>query len=194
MNPYPITLQVELPERVARWRPLVHWLLLIPQYVVRWALGTVAGILAFIAWLMGVFTGRIPLGLAKFITMFLRYSARIQIYALYLNTTYPPFEFADTMADPDDYAVRVDVQPQPTGRNRLTIFFRFFMVIPQMFFGILIGIGMGVASIIGWFAVIILGRWPEGLRNFVVGALRWSVRVNGYYYLLTDEYPPFRLS
>jgi Domain of unknown function (DUF4389) len=36
-------------------------------------------------------------------------------------------------------------------------------------------------------------HWPEGLRTFLVGVLRWSTRVNAYFYLLTDEYPPFSL-
>src|SRR5699024_5139261 len=107
--------------------------------------------------------------------------------------TYPPFEFSDTLEDASAHPVRVNVAPDPTGRSRLTIFFRAIMVIPQLLFGIVIGIGMWFVSIIGWFAVIILGRWPVGLREFAVGALRWSTRVNAYYYLLSDEYPPFHL-
>ena len=42
-------------------------------------------------------------------------------------------------------------------------------------------------------AVLVSGRWPEGLRDFVVGYLRWSYRLSGYALLLTDEYPPFSL-
>ena len=45
--------------------------------------------------------------------------------------------------------------------------------------------------IIGFFAVIILGRWPTGMNDFLIGFLRWNTRVNAYCYLLTDEYPPF---
>ncbi len=47
---------------------------------------------------------------------------------------------------------------------------------------------------VAWFAVLFTGRWPEGMRNFVVGFFRWSTRVNAYYYLLTDVYPPFSLT
>jgi len=190
---YPITFEADLPNRVARWRPLVHWLLLIPQYIVLYLLGLVAGVVVIVAWLMAVFTATVPLGLARLLALYLRYSARVQAYSLFLHGTYPPFEFPDTMEDPAHQPVRVDVRPDQTGRNRLTIFFRLVMLIPQMLFGILIGIGIWFVSIIGWFAVIILGRWPAGLRDFAVGALRWSTRVNGYYLLLTDEYPPFSL-
>jgi hypothetical protein len=41
--------------------------------------------------------------------------------------------------------------------------------------------------------VLFTGRWPDGLRTFVVGVIRWATRVNAYFLLLTDEYPPFSL-
>ncbi len=40
-----------------------------------------------------------------------------------------------------------------------------------------------VVWIIGFFAVLITGRWPEALREFVVG----------YHLFLYDDYPPFSL-
>ena len=46
--------------------------------------------------------------------------------------------------------------------------------------------------LIGWFAVIIIGRWPTWMNDFLIGFLRWTTRVNAYFCLLTDEYPPFR--
>jgi hypothetical protein len=48
--------------------------------------------------------------------------------------------------------------------------------------------------VVAWFAVIITGRWPAGLRDFVVGAGRWARRVDAWFYLLADPYPPFSLS
>ena len=44
-----------------------------------------------------------------------------------------------------------------------------------------------------FFAVIITGKWPTGLRDFVVGLARWIFRVNAWFYLLADPYPPFSL-
>jgi Domain of unknown function (DUF4389) len=46
---------------------------------------------------------------------------------------------------------------------------------------------------VGFFAVLITGRWPDGLRDLVVGFFRWTLRVNAYHMLLTDRYPPFSL-
>ena len=45
--------------------------------------------------------------------------------------------------------------------------------------------------VIAWFAVLFTGKWPTGLRNFVIGLTRWNTRLNAYMYLLTDKYPPF---
>ena len=41
---------------------------------------------------------------------------------------------------------------------------------------------------------MITGSYPRGLFNFVVGVMRWGVRVEAYMLLLTtDRYPPFSL-
>jgi hypothetical protein len=46
---------------------------------------------------------------------------------------------------------------------------------------------------IGFFAVLITGGYPQGLRDFLVGVYRYNVRVQAYVGLLTDQYPPFTL-
>ena len=47
--------------------------------------------------------------------------------------------------------------------------------------------------IITFFAVLFTGKWPEGMRVFTIGVMRWHTRVNGYVLFLTDAYPPFSL-
>ena len=42
--------------------------------------------------------------------------------------------------------------------------------------------------------MLFTGRWPAGLREFVLNVYRWYLRVQTYFLLLTDEYPPFQLS
>jgi len=191
---YPVQFSFDAPQKVARWRPLVHWLLAIPHLVILYVLSLAAGIMVFISWFAGVITGRIPQGLQAVVVLMSRYSARVSSYMLFLREEYPPFTFDTSFADAGGDRVRVDIVPAVDHRNRLTIFFRLFMLIPLMIVGFFIAIALYVVVGIGFFAVLILGRWPSGLGNFVVGFLRWQTRVNAYANLLTDEYPPFGLS
>jgi hypothetical protein len=56
-------------------------------------------------------------------------------------------------------------------------------------------IGALVAVIAAWFAILLTGRYPRGVFDFVEGVARWHNRVIGYALtLVTDVYPPFRLS
>ena len=191
---YPVTFAIDPPEQVARWRPLVSWLLVIPHLLVLYVLQIVANVCALIAWFAILFTGRMPEGLAGLISMMIRYQARATTSALFLREEYPPFTFETTGADPgDDPRVRVDITPALTDRNRLTVFFRYFMVIPHAIVLCLVGIAVFIAVLMAWVAVLVTGRWPDGLRTFLLGFFRWSTRVTGYMYLLTDEYPPFSL-
>lgn len=77
------------------------------------------------------------------------------------------------------------------GRNRLTTFFRYIVAIPWQIVMGLYGFVASFAIMIAWFALLFTGRYPQGLYNFVGGYLRMAARVNGFAFLLTDEYPPF---
>jgi hypothetical protein len=191
---YPATFRFEAPERVANWRPLVHWLLDIPHLVVVYVLQIVAEVLAVVSWFIILFTGKLPAGIAGFQAMYLRYSLRSGSYLVFLREEYPPFGFATTAADPgDDPRVRVDITPALEGRNRLTTAFRIILAIPHLIVVAVLSVAAFVVVVIAFFAVLFTGRWPAGLRDFLLGVVRWWLRVNAYTLLLTDEYPPFSL-
>jgi hypothetical protein len=141
-----------------------------------------------------LFTGALPDGLANVQIMYIRYSTRVYTYYAFMREEYPPFSFDMTPSDPgDDPRVRVDIIPQLTDRNRLTCFFRIILVIPQFIVLAVLGLGMFVCVVIAFFAVLFTGQWPPGLRDFVVKFMRWAQRVQVYFLLLTDVYPPFTL-
>ena len=76
-------------------------------------------------------------------------------------------------------------------RNRLTVFFRLLLAIPQLVWLWLWGIAVYVAVIIAWFAALFTGRVPEGIHTFVASWLRVSTHVRAYMLLLADPWPPF---
>ena len=92
-----------------------------------------------------------------------------------------------------DYPITLDVQ-FPDRLSRLTTFFRFFMVIPQMIVLYFIAIAASVILFISWWAILFMGRYPRWAFDFVAGYMRWATRVSGYSCFLTDKYPPFSMS
>ena len=91
---YPARLEIEYPsEGVDRWRPLVHWLLIIPYAIVAGLLVSLAGIVAFISVFVILFTKELPEGMFKFILIPYRWQFRATAYALFMVTRYPPFEW-----------------------------------------------------------------------------------------------------
>lgn len=79
-------------------------------------------------------------------------------------------------------------------RNRLTTFFRPIVAIPWLIVSLVYGIAAMVVVIIAWFAILITGRYPNGMYDFVGGVLRYSMRVTAFTSLQTDEWPPFGIS
>jgi uncharacterized protein DUF4389 len=192
---YPATFSFDPPDRVANWRPLVNWLLAIPHFVVLYGLQILSRAVGVVSWFVVVFTGKLPDGLANVQVMYLRYQLRTYTFAGFMREEYPPFGFDTSAGDPGgDTRVRVDVQPQLTDRNRLTAFFRIILVIPHVIVLAVLVIASFVVTVIAFFAVLFTGRWPAGMRDFVLNVWRWGLRVEAYFLLLTDTYPPFALT
>jgi hypothetical protein len=192
---FPATFSFDPPDRIANWRPLLNWLLAIPHIAILYVLQTVSQVVGIISWFAVVFTGKLPDGLANVQVMYLRYMLRTYTYIGFLREEYPPFTFAAATSDPgDDPRVRVDVQPQLTDRNRVTAFFRIILVIPQAIVLVVLTFAAAVVTLIAAFAVLFTGQWPTGMRDFVINVNRWSLRVQAYFLLLTDTYPPFALA
>jgi hypothetical protein len=89
------------------------------------------------------------------------------------------------------YPIAYAADYEGEGRNRLTTFFRYVVVIPWAIVGAIFIIIAEIAAFIAWFALVFTGRYPEGLYNFNAKALRMLARVQGFQGLLTDQYPPF---
>ncbi len=77
--------------------------------------------------------------------------------------------------------------------NRWLPLVKWLLAIPHYIVLVFLWIAVVFVWLITFFAVIFTGRYPRGMRDFVVGVARWSMRVNAYALLMTDVYPPFSL-
>lgn len=72
---------------------------------------------------------------------------------------------------------------------------KWLLLIPHYIVLAFLYIGAIVVVVVAWFAILFTGRYPRGLFDYLQGVGRWTNRVVGYaFVLVTDEYPPFRLS
>ena len=79
--PYP-----DVPRDLNRWLPLVKWLLAFPHYVVLVFLSIALLVVVIIAWFAILFTSRYPIELFNFAVGTMRWSNRVDAYALLLVT------------------------------------------------------------------------------------------------------------
>jgi len=76
-------------------------------------------------------------------------------------------------------------------RNRLTVFFRALLAIPQVLWLCIWGFIVSFAVIIAWFVALVTGRVPDSVHDFNARFLRASAHLGAYLFLLADPWPPF---
>jgi hypothetical protein len=192
-TPYPAQLEFHADPHISRWRPLIQWLLAVPQLMVARALGTLRGILTLISFFTVLVTERIPRPLFDAIAMTYRYEWRAVSYALFLHEDYPPFDFQPAAADDGGEPHTTLNLTYPEHLNRWKPLYKWLLAIPHYFVAVALAIAAAGAVAVGAVAVLFTGRYPLGPRDFIVDAYRYGLRVQAYVGLLTDQYPPFAL-
>ena len=184
--PYPVIFEAAYPERLTRWKTLLRIFLAIPVLIF-WAVVSGASQAVIVAsWLAIIVKGRIPRWLFNFSVALYRWQLRSLAYVFLLTEAYPPFE--------GDYPIDFDVRyPERLIRWKVLIW-KAITAIPHVIILLFLWIGALLVTILAWFFILLAGRYPRGLFEYVAGVIRWSVRVNAYVLSLTDEYPPFNLS
>jgi len=177
---YPVCLTVDYPQRQSRLKALFRLPLSFPVLIFTFLL---QGGVAPAIWAAILVQGHIPAWLFDFQVGLNRWQLRASSYLLLLTDEYPPFEGRHT--------VNYDVQyPERLSRWKLVIW-KFITSIPHFFLLFMFALTLVVVVPIGWVAVLFGGRFPKELHGYIEGVLRWSARVSGYVYSLTDEFPPF---
>ena len=208
---YPVRVDASLDAPLSRWLWLVKWVLVIPHYIVLAFLWVAFVVLSVVAMVAIVVTGRYPRAIFEFNVGVLRWTWRVQYYAIgaFGTDRYPPF----TLADDQSYPAHLEVEyPRRLSRG-LALVKWWLLAIPQyVIVGLFTGSGLwagwqlgyrdggwggpgliGLLAVIATVVLLVTGRYPEQLFDFVLGLNRWVLRVAGYAGLMTDQYPPFRL-
>ncbi|GAA2800831.1 DUF4389 domain-containing protein [Saccharopolyspora taberi] len=79
----------------------------------------------------------------------------------------------------------------PGEQRRWTVLVRLILLIPHAIVVYFVGIAAAVVAVLGWFAALFTGRLPGWIADFLVLYVGYQARVNAYYSLLTDQFPPF---
>jgi Domain of unknown function (DUF4389) len=154
---------------------------------VRYAGGGV-GILVIPVVLMLLFRKKYPRWWYDWNLQLTRFSNRIVVYFALMDDRYPSTD--------EQQAVHLDF-PYPDAEHdlrRAEPLVKWLLAIPHYIVLILLTIAALLAAIGAWFAILVTGRYPRELFDFIEGVIRWYDRVAAYAFLLiTDRYPPFSL-
>ena len=192
-NPYPLQLEFQADRRITRWRPLVQWILAIPHLMIAWALRSLRQVLTLISLFTVLFAKCIPRPVFEAIVMTYRYEWRAMSYGLFMHEDYPPFDF-DLSCDDDGMEPHTSLRlTYPEHLDRWKPLYKWFLAIPQYVVLAALCLAACVEIVVGFFAVLVTGEYPEGIRDFLVNAYRYALRVEAYVGFLTDRYPPFSL-
>ena len=206
---YPARLQVDYPEQHNRVTTLFRVVLVIPIAIVLGVLtagatktvydqggdvvsttsGGIAAGLFTATLLMILFRQRYPRWWFDFALEVTRFGARVGAYLGLLTDQYP--------STVEEQSVHLDIDYPDVERdlNRWLPLVKWVLVIPHLIILFVLSVAAFVAVVIAWFTILITGRYPRGLFDFVVGVARWWLRVQAYAFLLvTDRYPPFSLT
>ena len=204
--PYAARLEIDYPDRLERLSSFFRIIWAIPIAVILGLLtnsgvtveeaggavrsggGIVAGLAAATA-LMILFRRRYPRWWFDFARELTRFENRVGAYLLLLTDRYP--------STVEEQAVHLEIDYPDVERDlkRWLPLVKWLLAIPHYIVLILLVILTVLAVIVAWFSILLTARYPRGLFDFVVGVMRWGLRVQAYVLLLvTDRYPPFSLS
>ncbi|MHB0914536.1 MAG: DUF4389 domain-containing protein [Thermoleophilia bacterium] len=205
---YPASLQIDYPEKANRVTSIFRLFTIIPIAIIMslvsgadWSYSstvgdttyhysgaTAGGLMVLPLVLMILFRKKYPRWWFDWNLALTRFTTRVGSYALLLQHEYPSTD--------EEQGVHLElVYPdaeRDLGRGMPLV--KWLLAIPHFVILIFLWLAAGFITFITWFVILFTGRNPRGMFDFVVGVLRWSLRVQAYAILLTtDEYPPFSL-
>lgn len=195
--PYAARLTIDYPEQLDRFTTFFRLIWIIPIVIVLGLVadgagasagGTVLGTLWVAIALMIAVRELYPRWWFDFARELTRFSTRVGAYIALLTDRFP--------STVDEQSVHLEIDyPNVKGElHRWLPLVKWLLAFPHYIVLAFLYVGAIFAILFAWFAILITGRYPRPLFDYVVGVTRWSLRVSAYAFLLvTDRYPPFSL-
>jgi hypothetical protein len=183
---YPVQYEADYVEKRSRLTTFFRALIAIPAAILALLYVLAAEVVVFIAWFVLLFTGRWPERMYRFVAGAVRNVSRMQAYSSLLTDKYPPWNGEDDAA----YPVRIHIAPPKEQYSRVKVFFRAILLIPVYIIQYVYNIMMNVGAFCSWVVIVITGKQPEGLQNFINMSMRYHVDALAYQFLLTEDFPP----
>ena len=201
---YPVQFSVDYPDRpLNRVTTAFRLLVAIPILIVLEAVSVgqfarhggddvvygAGGLLFLGPLLMIVFRQKYPRWWFEWNLEFQRFGNRAVAYLALMDDRYPSTD--------EEQSVHLEYAYPDVSRdlNRWKPLVKWFLAIPHYIALVFLIAASVVAVVIAWFAILFTGRYPQRPFRFVEGVMRWAQRVTAYaFVLVTDQYPPFRLS
>lgn len=205
MEKYPANLNIDYSENSNRLTVFFRFFLVIPILIILMLLTTetykneefshhnehvfTLGLIMAPTVLMILFRKKYPKWWFNWNLELTKFSSRVGAYILLLRDDYPSTD--------EEQAVHIQI-PYPNVENELNRWMpliKWLLAIPHIIVLAFLFVGVLFCTIYIWFFILFAGQYPKIFFDYVVGVLRWSLRVSAYAILLTtDKYPPFRLS
>lgn len=183
LPPHPVRMVVRDDLRRSRLTTFFRLLLALPHIVWITLWSVAAFLLAIAAWVAALAIGRVPRPLHRFLAAYVRYASHLYAFLVLVGGPFPGFAGAQ-----GSYPVDVEIDP-PTRQHRVASLFRLFLALPALILAGAYGSVIFVIAILGWFAALVRGRMPAGLRDLGAVSIRYNAQAYSYLLLVTGRYP-----
>ena len=100
---------------------------------------------------------------------------------------------------PEGYPLRVECEYPESPSRALALagivfmFPKAVLLFPHIFILYFVNLACVIVVFVAFLIVLVTGRYPRGIYEFVLGTLRWQTRVSAWLFGLVDRYPPFSM-
>ena len=204
VHDHPVRLAIDDDLARNRLTVLFRILLAIPHFVWVFLWSIAVFFVAIVTWIATLAAGAPPAALHGFLARYIRYTLHLNSYLYLVASPYPPF-----VGDAGGYVVDVEL-PGPASQARWKTLLRILLAVPALLLSAtLAGAGVSVpaprrgtrfstggggalaffCAFLGWFASLVTGRMPKGLRDAGAYAVGYNAQVLAYLLFVTDRYP-----